>query len=83
VHAALLAELTLEEKASLCLGSDLWHTAPVPRLGIPALRLSDGPHGDRPSRRPTGHPLADLLATRSKYWREAAIAIRACSLPPT
>ena len=37
VYARLLAELTLEEKASLCLGSDFWHTAPVPRLGIPAI----------------------------------------------
>ena len=34
--AALVAELTLEEKASLCLGSDFWHTAPVERLGHPA-----------------------------------------------
>jgi beta-glucosidase len=44
---ALLAELTLEEKASLCLGSDLWHTTPVPRLDIPAIMVSDGPHGLR------------------------------------
>ena len=43
----VLAELTLEEKASLCLGSDFWHTAPVPRLGVPAVMVSDGPHGLR------------------------------------
>ena len=45
--AALLSELTLEEKASLCLGSDFWNTAPVPRLHIPAIMVSDGPHGLR------------------------------------
>jgi beta-glucosidase len=45
--SSLLAELTLEEKASLCLGSDFWHTAPVERLGIPAIMVSDGPHGLR------------------------------------
>jgi beta-glucosidase len=45
--SSLLAELTLEEKASLCLGSDFWHTAPVARVGIPAITLSDGPHGLR------------------------------------
>ena len=43
----LLAELTLEEKAALCLGSDVWHTAAVPRHGVPAVRVSDGPHGLR------------------------------------
>jgi beta-glucosidase len=42
-----ISELTLEEKASLCLGSDFWHTAPVERLGIPRIMISDGPHGLR------------------------------------
>jgi beta-glucosidase len=45
--SSLLAQLTLEEKASLCLGADFWHTAPVERLGIPAIMVSDGPHGLR------------------------------------
>jgi beta-glucosidase len=43
----LIAQLTVEEKASLCLGSDFWHTTPVPRLGIPAVQVADGPHGLR------------------------------------
>jgi beta-glucosidase len=42
-----LSELTLEEKASLCLGSHFWYTAPVERLGIPRIMVSDGPHGLR------------------------------------
>lgn len=28
-------------------GSDFWHTAPAERLGIPAIMVSDGPHGLR------------------------------------
>ncbi len=44
---AVLAELTLEEKAALTLGSDFWHTAPVERLGVPAIMVADGPHGLR------------------------------------
>ena len=43
----LLEQLTLEEKCSLLSGSDFWHTQPVERLGIPALMVSDGPHGLR------------------------------------
>jgi beta-glucosidase len=42
-----LSELSLEEKASLCLGSDFWRTAPVERLGISRIMVSDGPHGLR------------------------------------
>src|SRR3981081_1616789 len=45
--SALLAELTLEEKASLLDGADFWRTQPVERLGIPGIMVTDGPHGPR------------------------------------
>lgn len=44
---ALLGALTLEEKVSLVGGADLWTTPGVPRLGIPPLKLTDGPNGAR------------------------------------
>ncbi len=44
---ALIKEMTLEEKAGLCSGLDFWHTKPVERLGVPAVMVSDGPHGLR------------------------------------
>lgn len=43
----LISKMTLEEKASLCSGSDGWHTQGIERLHIPAMRVSDGPHGLR------------------------------------
>lgn len=43
----LISQLTLEEKAGLCSGADHWHTKAVERLGIPAVKFSDGPHGVR------------------------------------
>lgn len=44
---ALIAQMTLEEKASFCSGSDEWHIPGLPRLGIPELMMTDGPHGLR------------------------------------
>src|SRR5215217_440597 len=46
---ALLADLTLDEKAALTAGRDNWATAAVERAGIPSVRLTDGPNGARGS----------------------------------
>ena len=46
----LVHSLTLEEKAGLCSGQGPWHTKAVARLGIPAMMVSDGPHGLRAQR---------------------------------
>ena len=43
----LIAQMTLEEKASLCSGRDFWHLKGLERLGIPAIMVADGPHGLR------------------------------------
>ena len=43
----IIKELTTEEKAALVAGTDFMFTNPVRRLGIPSLRMSDGPHGLR------------------------------------
>ncbi|NLD26010.1 MAG: glycosyl hydrolase [Acholeplasmataceae bacterium] len=43
----LLEELTVEEKAKLVAGTNFMYTCSVPRLNIPAVRMSDGPHGLR------------------------------------
>ncbi|WP_157062902.1 glycoside hydrolase family 3 C-terminal domain-containing protein [Actinopolyspora mortivallis] len=40
-------ELTLEQRVRLLSGGDFWHTRPVPEHGVPAVTLTDGPHGIR------------------------------------
>lgn len=45
--ARLVEQLTLDEKFRLLSGQSLWALAEVPRLDLPALTVSDGPHGVR------------------------------------
>lgn len=44
---ALLDKMTLEEQVSLLSGADFWTTVPVERLGIPKIKVTDGPNGAR------------------------------------
>lgn len=69
---ALLGEMTLEEKVSLMAGRDFWTLPAVERLGIPSLRVSDGPTGLRSvnSEAATVFPVGVALAAT---WNEALI----------
>ena len=45
--AAVVARMTLAEKADLCSGADVWSLPAVNRLALPSIMLTDGPHGLR------------------------------------
>lgn len=44
---SILSAMTRDEKISLLAGADMWRTVAIPRLGVPAIQMSDGPAGVR------------------------------------
>ncbi|OPJ56180.1 beta-glucosidase [Clostridium oryzae] len=43
----IISKMTMQEKFILLTGKDNWSTVPMEQLGIPSIRVSDGPHGVR------------------------------------
>ena len=48
--AALVASMTVEEKAAFTAGADFWTLVANERVGIPPIRVTDGPNGARGAR---------------------------------
>lgn len=51
----VIKTLTLEEKASLLQGASFWYTQDIPGKGVPAIMMTDGPHGLRKQTGETDH----------------------------
>lgn len=69
--ASLVDKMTLEEKCALITGQvDGFHTAAVERLGIPSVRMADGPQGVRNKTNSTYYPCGISLA--ASFNREVA-----------
>jgi beta-glucosidase len=45
--AAIVARMSLEEKAAFCSGRDFWYLESCDRLELPSIMVTDGPHGLR------------------------------------
>jgi len=65
-----LKRMTLAEKVALCHAQGKFYSNGVPRLGIPGLWMSDGPHGVR----------AEILW---REWRQAGWEIDSCTAFPS
>ena len=67
--AALVRQMTLEEKIDYIGGYNHFYIRGIPRLGVPEIRMADGPQGVRNKTRSTMYPCG--IAAAASWSREA------------
>ncbi len=54
-HTDIIGKMTIEEKAAILSGKNVWQSRNIDRLGIPSIFCADGPHGIRKQAREGDH----------------------------
>ena len=54
-HTKIIEKMTIEEKAAILSGKNVWQSRNIDRLGIPSIFCADGPHGIRKQAREGDH----------------------------
>ncbi|WP_312426246.1 glycoside hydrolase family 3 C-terminal domain-containing protein [Lacrimispora sp.] len=54
-HTDIIEKMTIEEKAAILSGKNVWQSRNIDRLGIPSIFCADGPHGIRKQAREGDH----------------------------
>ena len=75
--AELVSQMTLEEKIAYIGGYESWYIRPVERLGLPAIKMVDGPQGVRNNTRSTLYPsgVAAAATWNKDLIREMGVAL--------
>ena len=71
---ALVAQMTLAEKASFASGSDFWHLQACERLGLKPVMVTDGPHGLRKQPAAADHAGANRSVPATCFPTASALA---------
>ena len=75
--AEIVKQMTLEEKIAYIGGYESWYVREIPRLGLPAVRMADGPQGVRNNTKSTLYPSGVAAAAT---WDKALIEQMGISL---
>ena len=75
--AEVVKQMTLEEKIAYVGGYEAWYVREIPRLGLPAVRMADGPQGVRNNTKSTLYPSGVAAAAT---WDKALIEQMGISL---